>query len=126
VFAVAIAGNPIMAQAKVFSAKDLKGPYACFGTVHNTTSGNSSEISELLQMNLDGNGGVSGTLHLLYIGEGDCKGSIAAGSNYSVSADGTGLMSLILSFSGPDSDGDVADCGGINFAFNPQKLDIIL
>ena len=109
-----------------FSLKSLRGPYGCLGALHQDISGNSSELSEVIQLNLDGSGGVTGSLRGQFEGE-DCGGAIMSGSTYTVNSDGTGRMTLKLNFTGPDLDGDITDCAMLNsVVVSPEKIDLVL
>jgi hypothetical protein len=94
--------------------------------VGSTSSGApaSSEISAVEQLSFNGLGAVSGSLRLQISGE-DCSGTVASGSTYSVGANGIGSMSLKLTFTTDPVDGD-ATCTGLNTAFNPLKVDLVV
>lgn len=84
-----------------FSAKTLKGGYGC--SASGTALG-----EQLMQLTFDGNGGISGS-QVLGISE-ECEGTVSG--TYSVSPSGMGKMTLTLTLSGQDDDGDF-DCKGI-------------
>ena len=114
-----------VAHAAGFSTNSLKGSYGCTGTVNSVSGGTSSALSELIQLNLDGAGAMSGSMRIFFTGE-ECSGSIAPGSTYSVAADGTGNLILMVTFSGPDPDADFPNCAVLNPFFAPEKVAILL
>jgi len=71
-----------------------------------------------MQLNFDGAAGVTGSVHVLTSGL-DCLASVAAGSGYATNNDGTGLLTLKLSFSG-------SDCSKLSKKVGTQKVDYVL
>jgi len=123
IVASAIVASSLTARA-AFSDADLNEGAGCIGTWHHT-SGKIGDVTDLMQLNFDGLGGVTGRVHFLMSGE-DCLASIGRGSGYSINADGTGSLILNLSFSGFDTDKDF-NCAKLNFGkFSSQKIDIVL
>lgn len=121
IIASAIVATPFTARATTFSDADLNEGAGCVGTWH----GPSGDVTDLMQLNFDGSGGVTGRMHFLVSGE-DCLTSIGRGSGYSIKADGSGSLILNLSFSGFDTDKDF-NCARLNFSkFSTQKIDIVL
>lgn len=112
---------PLAAQSPPFSDASLRGGYGCNGTWH----GRSGDVTDLMQLNFDAKGGVTGSVHFLSSRE-DCLASIDDGSGYSVDADGLGTLTLSLSFSGGDTDNDF-NCATLNFSnFTLQEIDFVL
>ena len=113
--------NPLAAQPPSFSDASLTGGFGCNGTWH----GPSGDVTDLMQLNFDTKGGVTGSVHFLSSGE-DCLASIDYGSGYSVDADGLGTLTLSLLFSGRDTDNDF-NCATLNFSnFTLQEIDFVL
>jgi len=123
IVASAIVASPFTARA--FSDADLAGGLGCIGTWRSVTSGKIRNITDLMQLDFDGAGGVTGSVHFLISGE-DCLASIGPGSGYSVSSSGLGSLILNLSFSGFDTDNDF-NCAKLSSSkFSTQKMDIVL
>ena len=123
VVASAIVASPHIAQA-TFSDADLNEGAGCIGTWHGM-GGKIRDITDLMQLNFDGKGGVTGRLHFLISGE-DCLASVGSGSAYSVNADGSGSLTLNLSFSGLDTNNDF-NCAKLNSSkFSSQTIDFVL
>ncbi len=116
-----VATSPFSARAMAFSDASLTGGYGCSGTWH----GPNGDITDLMQVNFDGKGGVTGSVHFLFAGE-DCLASVGGISQYSVDQDGLGTETLILLFSGRDTDNDF-NCATLNFSnFTVQQIDFVL
>ena len=122
IVASVIVASPYTARA--FSDADLTGGFGCIGRWHGT-GGKIGDVTDLMQLNFDGKGGVTGSVHFLTSGE-DCLASIGRGSGYSVDGDGLGSLALNLSFSGLDADNDF-NCAKLNSSkFSSQKIDFVL
>ena len=100
--------------AQAFSNADLKGGFGCIGTLPSA----SGDTTELMQLNFDGAAGATGSVHVLTSGL-DCLASVASGSGYATNNDGTGLLTLKLSFSGPG-------CSKLAKKIGTQKVDYVL
>jgi hypothetical protein len=123
VVAGAIVASPLAARA--FSDADFTGGFGCIGTWRSVRGGKLREFTDLMQLNSDGAGGLTGSVHILSSGE-DCLASVGSGSGYSVSSSGLGSFTLILSFSGSDTDNDF-NCAKLNSSkFTTQKFDFVL
>jgi len=121
IVASVIATSPFSARAMTFSDASLTGGYGCNGTWH----GPNGDITDLMQLNFDGKGGATGSVHFLFAGE-DCLASVGGISQYSVDQDGLGTLTLILLFSGRDTDNDF-NCSMLNFSnFTVQQIDFVL
>jgi len=122
VVASVFVANPLAAQPPSFSDASLTGGFGCNGTWH----GPSGDITELMQLEFDGKGGLNGgSVHFLISGE-DCLASIGDGSGYSVDKDGLGTLTLNILFSGRDTDKDF-NCATLNFSnLTLQEIDFVL
>ena len=122
VVASVFVANPLAAQPPSFSDASLTGGFGCNGTWH----GPSGDITELMQLEFDGKGGLNGgSVHFLISGE-DCLASIGDGSGYSVDEDGLGTLTLNILFSGRDTDKDF-NCATLNFSnLTLQEIDFVL
>ncbi len=118
VSSVAIAATPIVARSAKFTIKTLNGGYECLGDAQFIVTGNSTEISELMQLNFDGKGHVNGTFHGVFQGV-DCPGTITSGI-YSVNSNGTGSLTLPVTLSGSST------CTNLNSGLDPHHLDLVL
>ena len=115
-----IVGSPLTARA-AFSDADLNEGAGCIGTWHSPKG----DVTDLMQLNFDGLGGVTGRVHFLFSGE-DCLASVGRGSGYSINTDGSGSLVLNLSFSGWDADKDFY-CAKLNYGkYSSQKIDVVL
>ena len=112
VVASVIVASPFTAQA--FSNADLKGGFGCLGTLHGTLG----DVTELMQLNFNGAARVTGSVHVLVSGE-DCLASVGSSSGYSTNKDGTGALTLNLSFTG-------SDCTQLSSKFGTQEVDFVL
>ena len=112
IIASVVVASPFTAQA--FSDADLKGGFGCIGTLHGTRG----DVTELMQLNFNGAAGVTGNVHVLMSGE-DCLASVGSSSKYSTNKDGTGLLTLKLSFSG-------SECTRLSRKFGTQNLIFVL
>jgi len=121
IVASVIVASPFSAGAMTFSDASLTGGFGCNGTWHDTNG----DVTDMMQLNFDGKGGVTGSVHFLTSGE-DCLTSIGSGSGYSVDADGLGALTLNLLFSGPDTDNDFKCAKLKSRTFTVQKLDFVL
>ncbi len=125
-FAVIIAST-IMASphsARAFTDADLNEAAGCIARWH-STSGKIRDITDVMQLTFDGQGGVTGRLHFLISGE-DCLATVGNGSGYTVNADGSGTLTLSFSFSGSDTDNDF-NCASLNASnVGTQKMTFVL
>jgi hypothetical protein len=112
VVASVVVASPFTAQA--FSNADLKGAFGCVGTLH----GSLGDVTELMQLNFNGAARVTGSVHVLVSGE-DCLASVNSSSHSSTNQDGTGVLTLNLSFSGPD-------CTKLSSKFGTLEVDFVL
>jgi hypothetical protein len=106
-----------------FSAGSLTGAYGCLGRATvSDNSGTLAGISELLRLNFNGSGTVTGTIVLNLLGE-VCR--IATTGTYSVNPGGLGSLSLHWNTATGDADGD-ATCSTLNAQSITQHTDLVV
>jgi hypothetical protein len=106
-----------------FSAGSLTGGYGCLGRATiSDSSGTLAGISELLRLNFNGSGTVTGTIVLNLLGE-VCR--IATTGTYSVNPGGLGSLSLHWNTATGDADGD-ATCSTLNAQSITQHTDLVV
>ena len=100
--------------ARAFSDADLTGGFGCIGKTHSTLG----DFAELMQLNFNGAGHVTGSVHVLALGQ-DCLASVGPSSGYSTNKSGTGSLTLNLAFSG-------SRCTSSSTKLGTQKLVFVL
>jgi hypothetical protein len=112
VVASVIVASP--SPARAFSDADLTGGFGCIGKSHGTLG----DFTELMQLNFNGAGRVTGSVRVLTLGQ-DCLASVGPNSGYSTNKPGTGSLTLSLSFSG-------SHCTSPSTKLGTQKLNFVL
>jgi hypothetical protein len=113
----------VPSTSAAFSAGSLTGAYGCLGSATvSDNSGTLAGISELLRLNFNGSGTVTGTIVLNLLGE-VCR--IATTGTYSVNPGGLGSLSLHWNTATGDADGD-ATCSTLNAQSITQHTDLVV
>jgi hypothetical protein len=106
-----------------FSVASLTGGYGCLGhATISDSSGTLAGISELLRLNFNGGGGVSGVIVLNLTGE-VCR--IITTGTYNVNPGGLGSLTLRWNSATGDTDGDTV-CSTLNAEAITQHTDLVV
>jgi hypothetical protein len=113
----------IPGTSAAFSAASLTGGYGCLGKATiNDNTGTLTGISELLRLNFNGAGAVSGVIVLNLQGE-VCR--ILTTGTYNVNPGGLGSLNLAWNSATGDTDGDT-NCAILNSEAVTQHTDLVI